>query len=241
MIHPAVERIGVSWRARRPATGNSLQRAKMFLREHLHPDYFFDQNGSFLRKMSVWKPSPSIYITYQEPEYDKKIKFSQNSPKSLSGAVQLLGDHIFSVLVSSFLGSANSSRQGLQGQPVPIAAAQQPSGLGMLVLQLSQGPSYPVNLLFLQFRPTGPPTRLHRAQLIHLFRGSDFRLPFVTSDLVQQMILNDSVQPTQEGFIGLALEFLQLALHKSSRFPEPPHPPDGGSDTCQSAIGQCGR
>ncbi len=34
-----------------------------FLREHLHPDYFFDQNGSFLRKMSVWKPSPSIYIT----------------------------------------------------------------------------------------------------------------------------------------------------------------------------------
>ena len=43
-----------------------------FLREHLHPDYFFDQNGSFLRKMSVWKPSPSIYITYQEPESDKK-------------------------------------------------------------------------------------------------------------------------------------------------------------------------
>ena len=27
-----------------------------------HLDYFFDQNGSFLRKMSVWKPSPSIYI-----------------------------------------------------------------------------------------------------------------------------------------------------------------------------------
>ena len=52
-----------------------------FLREHLHPDYFFDQNGSFLRKMSVWKPSPSINITYQEPEYDKKIKFSQKFPE----------------------------------------------------------------------------------------------------------------------------------------------------------------
>ena len=37
-----------------------------------HPDYFFDQNGSFLRKMSVWKPSPSIYITYQEQKYDKE-------------------------------------------------------------------------------------------------------------------------------------------------------------------------
>ena len=90
----------------------------------------------------------------------KKSNFLKNSPKSLSGAVQLLGDHILFGL-GQFLSRKRQllGGKGLQGQPVPIAAAQQPSGLGMLVLQLSQGPSYPVNLLFLQFRPTGPPTR----------------------------------------------------------------------------------
>ncbi len=66
--------------------GELSAEGEKFLREHLHPDYFFDQNGSFLRKMSVWKPSPSIYITYQEPESDKKnltkkIKFSQKFPE----------------------------------------------------------------------------------------------------------------------------------------------------------------
>ncbi len=52
--------------------GELSAEGEKFLREHLHPDYFFDQNGSFLRKMSVWKPSPPIYITYQEPEYHKE-------------------------------------------------------------------------------------------------------------------------------------------------------------------------
>ena len=60
--------------------GELSAEGEKFLREHLHPDYFFDQNGSFLRKMSVWKPSPSIYITYQEPESDKKNQiFSKKS------------------------------------------------------------------------------------------------------------------------------------------------------------------
>ena len=52
--------------------GELSAEGEKFLREHLHPDYFFDQNGSFLRKMSVWKPSPPIYITHQEPEYHQK-------------------------------------------------------------------------------------------------------------------------------------------------------------------------
>ena len=55
-----------------------------FLREHLHPDYFFDQNGSFLRKMSVWKPSAFIYITYQEQKYDKKNQIFSKIPRNRS-------------------------------------------------------------------------------------------------------------------------------------------------------------
>ncbi len=52
--------------------GELSAEGEKLLREHLHPDYFFDQNGSFLRKMNVWKPSPLIYITYQEPEFHQK-------------------------------------------------------------------------------------------------------------------------------------------------------------------------
>ena len=76
---PTRGRIGVSRRTRRLPQG-ALQEGEKFLREHLHPDYFFDQNGSFLRKMSVWKPSPSIYITYQEPEYHQKNQIFSKIP-----------------------------------------------------------------------------------------------------------------------------------------------------------------
>ena len=64
--------------------GELSAEGEKFLREHLHPDYFFDQNGSFLRKMSVWKPSPSIYITYQEPESDKKNQIFSKIPRNRS-------------------------------------------------------------------------------------------------------------------------------------------------------------
>ena len=64
--------------------GELSAEGEKFLREHLHPDYFFDQNGSFLRKMSVWKPSPSIYITYQEPESDKKYQIFSKIPRNRS-------------------------------------------------------------------------------------------------------------------------------------------------------------
>ena len=60
--------------------GELSAEGEKFLREHLHPDYFFDQNGSCLRKMSVWKPSHPIYITYQEPEYDKKNQIFSKIP-----------------------------------------------------------------------------------------------------------------------------------------------------------------
>ncbi len=121
--------------------GELSAEGEKFLREHLHPDYFFDQNGSFLRKMSVWKPSPSIYITYQEPEYDKKIKFSQKSPEI--ALWRLLGDPVLFRLAQREAPTCNSL-------------------------------SCPLNLLFLQFRRLGLPPGLHRAQLIHLFRGSEF-------------------------------------------------------------------
>ena len=64
--------------------GELSAEGEKFLREHLHPDYFFDQNGSFLRKMSVWKPSPSIYITYQEPEYHQKNQIFSKIPRNRS-------------------------------------------------------------------------------------------------------------------------------------------------------------
>ena len=90
--------------------GELSAEGEKFLREHLHPDYFFDQNGSFLRKMSVWKPSPSIYITYQEPESDKKNQIFSKNPRNRSLARCNCWEIIsFSVLVSSFLGSSNFS------------------------------------------------------------------------------------------------------------------------------------
>ena len=64
--------------------GELSAEGEKFLREHLHPDYFLDQNGSFLRKMSVWKPNPSIYITYQEPESDKKNQIFSKIPRNRS-------------------------------------------------------------------------------------------------------------------------------------------------------------
>ena len=123
--------------------GELSAEGEKFLREHLHPDYFFDQNGSFLRKMSVWKPSPSIYITYQEPESDKKNQIFSKIPRNRSLAwkpsayiyityqeqkydkknqifskiprnrslarCNCWAIRFFSVWLSSFLGSANSS------------------------------------------------------------------------------------------------------------------------------------
>ena len=64
--------------------GELSAEGEKFLREHLHPDYFFDQNGSFLRKMSVWKPSPPIYITHQEPEYHQKNQIFSKIPRNRS-------------------------------------------------------------------------------------------------------------------------------------------------------------
>ena len=64
--------------------GELSAEGEKFLREHLHPDYFFDQNGSFLRKMSVWKPSPPIYITHQEPESDQKNQIFSKIPRNRS-------------------------------------------------------------------------------------------------------------------------------------------------------------
>ncbi len=83
-----------------------------------------------------------LYNTPRAKISPKKSNFLKNSPKSLSGAVQLLGDHILFGL-GQFLSRKRQllGGKGFKGQPVPIAAAQQPSGLGMLVFQLSQGPS----------------------------------------------------------------------------------------------------
>ena len=78
-----IGRIGLPQRTRRLPRELSAEGEKL-LREHLHPDYFLDQNGSFLRKMSVWKPSPPIYITYQEQKYDKKNQIFSKIPRNRS-------------------------------------------------------------------------------------------------------------------------------------------------------------
>ncbi len=64
--------------------GELSAEGEKFLREHLHPDYFFDQNGSFLRKMSVWKPSPSLYNVPRARISPKKSNFLKNFLKLLS-------------------------------------------------------------------------------------------------------------------------------------------------------------
>ena len=90
--------------------GELSAEGEKFLREHLHPDYFFDQNGSFLRKMSVWKPSPPIYRTYQEPEYHQKNQIFSKIPRNRSLArCNCWAIRFFSVWLSSSMGSSNSS------------------------------------------------------------------------------------------------------------------------------------
>ena len=85
--------------------GELSAEGEKFLREHLHPDYFLDQNGSFLRK-----PSPPNYITYQEPEYDKKNQIFSKIPRNRSLArYNCWAIRCFSVWLSSSMGSANSS------------------------------------------------------------------------------------------------------------------------------------
>ncbi len=57
------------------------KRAKSFFASIFIRTIFLTRMGLYLRKMSVWKPSAYIYITYQEQKYDKKIKFSQKFPE----------------------------------------------------------------------------------------------------------------------------------------------------------------